>query len=204
MDPTFCAADGADISVVTDGQLVQVQANTNMVLTFFGGSFALYGLVAVEGFIFVTNATSPGNLNIFDMGQGTLNVLDGLGNFPTGIAFDGINLWTANAGPPGSVSIVTLEPTPTLPYPVTTITTGFNSLLGVLYDGAHIWVTDAGAGKLYKLDPSGNIIQTVTVGVLSIRIQCSMAPIFGCRIVGDNSITVVQASKWQQVVATIT
>ncbi|MEK6282016.1 MAG: hypothetical protein AABN95_16805 [Acidobacteriota bacterium] len=64
-------------------------------------------------------------------------------------------IWTANVG--GSVSIVTLNP-----LSVTTVTAGFSSPRGILYDGANMWVTDS--GNLFKLDSNGDIIQTVTVG----------------------------------------
>jgi DNA-binding beta-propeller fold protein YncE len=84
---------------------------------------------------------------------------------------------------------------------VTTVTTGFASPEGIVYDGAHIWVTDTGAGTLLKLDPAGAILQTVTVGT---------APLFpafdGTNIwvpnSGSSTITVVQASSGT-VVATI-
>jgi hypothetical protein len=125
-----------------------------------------------------------------------------LGNKPIGIAFDGTNIWTANSGansPPGSVSIIT--PQAATPYPVSTVTTGFSEPAGILYDGAHIWVTDFIAGTLLKLDASGNIVQTVTVGA------APSYPVFdGANIwvpnLNSNSITVVQASTGN-VVATI-
>jgi hypothetical protein len=41
------------------------------------------------------------------------------------------------------VSIITRQAA--TPYPVTTVTTGFNTPFGILYAGAHIWVADAGA-----------------------------------------------------------
>jgi YVTN family beta-propeller protein len=118
------------------------------------------------------------------------------GNQPVGIAFDGVNLWTANRGPPGSVTIIGLGLSS-----VDTIDTGFNAPYGILFDGSHIWVTDTGAGTLLKLDNSANIIQTVGVGALP------AFPVFdGANIwvpnYGDNSITVVQASTGN-VVATI-
>ncbi len=78
-------------------------------------------------------------------------------NYPVGIAFDGTSIWTANRGPPGSVTIFPLGT-------ASTVTAGFNAPYGILFDGAHIWVTDTGAGTLLKLDSSGNILQTVTVG----------------------------------------
>src|SRR5262249_46974592 len=78
---------------------------------------------------------------------------------PRAIAFDGSRIWTANEG---SVSIVT--PGATIPWTVTTVTTGFQSLRGALYDGGNVWVTNATAGTILKLDGSGAILQTVTVG----------------------------------------
>jgi DNA-binding beta-propeller fold protein YncE len=86
-------------------------------------------------------------------------------------------------------------------FSVTTVTTGFTNPYGILYDGAHIWVTDTGAGALLKLDSVGNIIQTIAVGALP------GFPVFdGVNIwvpnYNDNSITVVQAATGN-VVATI-
>ncbi len=48
--------------------------------------------------------------------------------------------------------------------PTTTVTTGFGSLAGALWDGANIWVTDRAPGTLLKLNSSGAVLQTVTVG----------------------------------------
>jgi DNA-binding beta-propeller fold protein YncE len=59
------------------------------------------------------------------------------------------------------VSIVT--PGATLPWTVTTVTTG-SAVVGALYDGANVWVTDAVAGTLLKLSSAGAVLQTVTVG----------------------------------------
>jgi hypothetical protein len=61
---------------------------------------------------------------------------------------------------PPAVSIVT--PGATIPWTVTTVTAGFTGPFGTIYDGANIWVTDG--AKLHKLDSSGAILQTVTVG----------------------------------------
>ena len=47
---------------------------------------------------------------------------------------------------------------------MTTVTAGFNNPIGVLYDGANIWVTDVAARHSLKLDSAGAILQTVTVG----------------------------------------
>jgi hypothetical protein len=200
--PTYCAADGEDIWISTQGQIVQVQANTGTILGTWTGATGSYGVVIAAGNVYVAAHTNPGNLYVIDMTQApgpVATAASNLGNAPLGIAFDGTRLWTANLS--GSVSIIT--PQPTTPYPVTTVTTGFTMPAGILYDGAHIWVTDfIAAGKLFKLDGTGAILQTVTVGMNPVY------PVFdGANIwvpnSGDNSITVVQASSGN-VVATIT
>jgi hypothetical protein len=201
--PFSCAADGESIWTTTQGQVVQVQANIGKVLGTWTGAAQSLAVVVAAGKIFVTGDSSPGNLYVIDPTQppGAVTVAaTNLGGFPSGIAFDGTNLWTANFSV-GSVSIITVQAT--TPYPVTTVTTGFADLSGILYDGAHMWVTDYTAGKLLKLNSSGAILQTVAVGVQP------QTPVFdGANIwvpnfgAGDNSITVVQASTGN-VVATI-
>jgi DNA-binding beta-propeller fold protein YncE len=201
-DPQNCVADGESIWISTISELVQVQANTGKVLGTWSGPI-IVGVLVEGGKVFVTDESFPGSLYVVDPTQppGTITVAaTGLGNDPVNIAFDGTNIWTANqAIPGGSVSIIT--PQATIPYPVTTVTTGFSAPYGILFDGANIWVTDSFASTLLKLDPSGNILQTVPVGL------GPLSPVFdGANIwvpnKGDNSITVVQASTGN-VVATI-
>ena len=117
--------------------------------------------------------------------------------YSRGIAFDGGRIWTANAA---SVSIVT--PGPTLPWTVTVRTSGFNQPEGVLYDGTDVWVTDFGAGTLLRLNASGSILQTVTVGTHP------EFPIFDgsniwVPVSGSDSLAVVRASSGA-VLATLT
>jgi hypothetical protein len=76
---------------------------------------------------------------------------------PTGIATDGLGIWTAHVS--GSISIVD----PDLPS-FTTFSAGFNSPRGILFDGANVWVTDAGDATLKKLDSGGSLLQSVPVG----------------------------------------
>ena len=199
-DPIFCAADGHHIWTSTDGNVVEVQASTGTVLGTWTGATNGQAVVMAAGKVFVPGLTSPGSLYVIDPTQppGAVTLAaNNLGNFSVGIAFDGTNLWTANEGSPGSVSIIS----PQSPYTViNTVTAGFNAPLGILYDGAHIWVTDTGAGTLLKLDSMGNVLQTVTVG------GNPTYPVFdGANIwVADglSSITVVQASSGS-IVATI-
>jgi DNA-binding beta-propeller fold protein YncE len=81
------------------------------------------------------------------------------------------------------------------PFGVNNVTTGFFDPVGILYDGANVWVVDqrGSPGNLLKLDSNGVIIQTVPVG------QTPRNPLFdGTNIWvpnnASNSITVVRAS----------
>jgi hypothetical protein len=201
--PLVCAADGENIWVATlSNTVVKVQASTGNVLGTWTGATSGQGLVIAPGKVFVTGGTTPaGSLYVIDptLPPGGVTVAaNTLGGGSTGIAFDGTNLWTANQGPSGSVSIIS----PQSPYTVVnTVTTGFNSPYGILYDGAHIWVTDVSAGTLLKLDGAGNILQTVAVGTGPTSPVFDGANIWVPNLV-SNSVTVVQASTGN-VVATI-
>jgi YVTN family beta-propeller protein len=194
--PLLCAADGEDIWTTAGTDVVQVQAHTGKVLGTWPGATAADGVMAAAGKVFVTDFSTPGRLYVIDPTQApvVLTSVATLPNNPSGIAFDGTHLWTANYS--GSVSMIT----PQSPYTVTTVT-GFNLPIGALYDGAHVWVTDSGAGTLIKLDASGGVLQTVATGS-----NPSYAVFDGTNIwvpnYGGNSITVVQASSGN-VVATI-
>jgi YVTN family beta-propeller protein len=201
---TGCASDGTNIWAVNNssGNVFQIAAGTGANPNTWTGATSASSVLVATGLVFVVGTADPGVLYVFDptgtpgpVATGSSN----LGSNPYGIAFDGTNVWTANSGPPGSVSY--LEPGVSFPYIPTTVTSGFTSPLGILYDGAHIWVTDLIAGTLLKLDASGGILQTVVVGTFP------WFPVFdGANIwvpnQGSNSLTVVQASTGN-VVATI-
>jgi DNA-binding beta-propeller fold protein YncE len=116
-------------------------------------------------------------------------VASGLGNFPTGIAFDGVDIWTANNG--GSVSIIT--PTTNLPWSVNTVSTGFFNPAGILFDGSNIWVTDASPGTLVKLDQNANFLQKVNVGNGPHRLAFDGTNIWVPNF-SDNTVSLVRAA----------
>jgi hypothetical protein len=198
-NPVFCAADGENIWVgnTGTGDIYQVQASTGKITGPWTGTGTNSGILTALSYVWVVDgaggalymidpATAPGAASL---------VVGGLGSSPQGIAFDGLDIWTANAT--GSVSKID----PVAKTLLFTVSTGFIDTTGILYDGAHIWVTDFVAGTLLKLDSSGAILQTVTVGTHP------YFPVFdGTNIWvpnnGDNSVTVVQASTGS-VVATI-
>jgi hypothetical protein len=195
-----CAADGQNIWTAAGNDVLEVQGNSGAIVGTWTGAASAEGVLVAAGKIYVAGNTSPGSLYLIDPTQapGTVTLAaSNLGNTPLGIAFDGTHIWTANTG--GSVSIIT--PQATTPYPVTTVSTGFANPYGVLYDGANIWVTDFSANALLKLDPTGVVLQTVTVG------SGPWWPAFdGANIwvpnYFDNTVTVVQASTGN-VVATL-
>ncbi|HKF44732.1 MAG TPA: S-layer homology domain-containing protein [Thermoanaerobaculia bacterium] len=192
--PNLPASDGSDVWVPNNGDntVSRVRASDGRLLeTWTGAGSALSALCAL-GSVFVSGNGAPGRLYRIDPRQSAgavTTVASNLGGFPYQIAFDGGRIWTANATGPASVSIVTPGT-----WTVTTVTTGFTSPFGVLFDGASVWVTNAGPGTLLKVDSSGAVVQTVTVGTTP------TFPIFdGANIWvpndGSNSITVVRSSS---------
>jgi len=167
--PELCQSDGADVWVtsVSSGTVARVRASDGKLLETWTGATAAIGVLCAMGRVFVTADANPGKLYQIDPTQpaGAVTTLSSaLGDSPLCIAYDGQRIWTANIG--GSVSIITLNPTS-----VTNVSTGFDSLRGIVYDGANIWVTDITSGaidKLHKLDSMGGILQSVDVGSVAL------------------------------------
>jgi hypothetical protein len=165
--PSFVQSDGADLWVVNSGSasVSRVRASDGKLLETWTGASGASGVLCAMGKVFITGHGAPGSLYQIDPTQpaGAVTTLtSSLGDNPEGIAFDGQRIWTANTGGfniVSSVSIVTLNPVS-----VTTVTTGFAGPMGILYNGANIWVADYGDGALKKLDSSGNILLSVNVG----------------------------------------
>jgi hypothetical protein len=193
--PVLLKSDGADIWVANflgGGTVSRVRASDGKSLESWTGALNAFGVVVAMGRVLVTGFRSPGNLYLIDPTQAAgavTTAASNLGNSPNGITFDGARVWTANAS--GSVSIIT--PGATIPWNVTTVTTGFSSPTGALYDGTNVWVTDINLGALLKLDSSGAILKTVTVGV-----QPQFPAFDGANIWvpnnGSDSISVVRVS----------
>jgi hypothetical protein len=158
-------ADGADVWVANSlgNSVSRVRASDGRLLQTWTGATNAAGVVVAMGRVLVAGLTPPGRLYRIDPAEAAgpvTTVASTLGLNPSGIAFDGARVWTANIS--GSISIVT--PTASIPWTVTTVATGFVSLAGIVYDGSNIWVTNNGPGRLFKLDNSGTILQTVTMG----------------------------------------
>jgi hypothetical protein len=188
--PLLVKSDGADLWVANagSGTVSRVRSSNGGLSETWTGATGAYGVLVAMGKVFVTGYTDPGTLYQIDPSQtaGAVTTVAGtLGRLPQGIAFDGQRIWTANGS---SVSIITLNP-----LSVVNVTTGFGELHGIIYDAANIWVTDAGASQLKKLDSSGNTIASASVG------NTPRHPAFdGTNIwvpnANSNSITVVRAT----------
>lgn len=162
VDPAFVVSDGADVWVANklSDTVSRVRASDGKLLETWSSIVKPVMPLSAMGLIFVTSSGTPGKVYGFNPSSApsTPFVAATVGNGPAGIAFDGEKLWVANSAG-NSVSILT--PSKYLPWPVTTVG-GFTSPSGIIFDGANIWVT---AGSyLYKLDSSGNVLQSVNLG----------------------------------------
>jgi hypothetical protein len=165
LDPQMVRCDGSDVWVANSdsNSVSRVRASDGKLLETWTGFNSPFAAFPAMGRIFVTGKTGPGFLYRIDPSQSVgpvTTIATNLGNLAQAIAFDGGRLWTSNIG--ASISIVT--PGATLPWTVTTVTSGFASPQGIIYDGSNIWVPDNSAGTLLKLDAAGSVLQTVTVG----------------------------------------
>ncbi|HKA37389.1 MAG TPA: S-layer homology domain-containing protein [Thermoanaerobaculia bacterium] len=166
MNPVFPACDGADVWVpnFNSSTVSRVRGSDSRLLeTWTGATGASGAVVAMDG-VFVCGFSNPGALFRIRPNQSpgaVTAVATNLGSGSSGLVFDGGRFWTANYNV-GSISIVV--PGPSLPWTVTTVTTGFSNPIAALYDGANVWVADQTVGKLQRLDAAGAILQTVTIG----------------------------------------
>jgi hypothetical protein len=193
--PRLVAADGLDLWTANEfgNNVTRVRASDGWALETWTGASFPSAVLSAMGRIWVTGQVNPALLYRIDGSQiaGAVTTVATIGLNPSDMAYDGEKIWTANTAP--SVSIVT--PGATTPFAVTNVSAGFTTPTGILYDGANIWVTDqvGPPGTLLKLNSSGGILQTVTVGANPFH------PVFdGTNIwvpnSGSQSVSVVRAS----------
>ena len=164
--PGLIEFDGADLWVGEPiaGQLARVRPSDGRLLETWTGVSGAEGIAVAMGKVFTVGVGDivPSKLWRVDpaaaAGAATA-VATNLPDLAFGLAFDGGRLWTSNQD--GTVSIVT--PGASLPWTVTTTAGGYQSPSGILFDGSNIWITDI--RTLKKLNSSGGVLQTVTVGL---------------------------------------
>ncbi|HKA36743.1 MAG TPA: S-layer homology domain-containing protein [Thermoanaerobaculia bacterium] len=202
-DPFGVRSDGADlwVSQQAGGVVSRVRGSDGKLLETWTGATGARGVLVAMGRVFVTGVGSPGKLYRIDPSQaagGVTTVASNLGGNPTAIAFDGSKIFTANTS--GSVSIVT--PGATIPWTVTTVTTGFTFAKGMTFDGTNTWMTDQIANRVFKLDANGAILQTVTVGASPEEILYDGSNLWA-GLFDDNAVTVIRPSTGA-ILATLT
>jgi DNA-binding beta-propeller fold protein YncE len=189
--PQFPASDGADIWVpnADGGTVSRVRASDGKLLGEWTGAIGARAALVAMGRVFVTGATSPGRLYLIDptaVPGAVQTVASTLGDVSQGVAFDGTNIWTANAG--GSVSIVAPGT-----WGVITVAIASGNPAGILFDGARIWITGKSDPTLKKLNADGSVAQTVTVGADPAHPAFDGNNIWVPNF-SDNSVTVVRVS----------
>jgi len=159
LGPVTC--DGSDVWVNSPAGMKRVRGSDGRVLETWSEFFGVN--VAAMGRIFAASG-DPGQIYMIDPSQppgAPVLVADNLGaGGAQSIAFDGQRLWTANRN--GSVSVVMPSGAP--PWPSVTATTGFDSPMGLVFDGVNMWVTDRPVAKIHRLDSSGAILNSYFVG----------------------------------------
>jgi hypothetical protein len=197
--PGFITSDGEDVWVTSGGVAVKrVHASDGRVLGTWTGASGARGIIAAAGRIFVaasTGSSTPGKIYVInpDAAPGPVTVFeDDIGIGPLGITFDGVNLWTANNGNAlntGSISRVDIATGVD-----STFSAGFNLVEDILWDGANLWVSDAGDNTLKRVDPSNGAVleSTPTGGVDANRLLFDGTNIWVTNF-SSNSITIVRA-----------
>ena len=198
-NPQFLKSDGVDIWVAHGpaNVVTRVRAGDGKLLETWTGATQVRPVLSAVGRIFVGGRTDPGNLFMIDPSQpagAVTTVASNLGNSPNAMAFDGKQIYVASGAQAATGSLSLVTPGPTLPWAVTTVTTGFSTLNGAVFDGTNVWVSDSFPGNLLKVDSFGAITQTVSVGTTPLN------PAFdGTNIwvpnANSNSLSVVRASS---------
>ncbi len=81
----------------------------------------------------------------------------GVGNGPSGVAFDGTNMWVANSG---SDTVTELSPAGAT---LGTFSVGGNPD-AIAFDGTNMWVANSGSDTVTELSPAGATLGTFDVG----------------------------------------
>jgi hypothetical protein len=157
--------DGEDIWVANffGDSVTRVHASDGRVLGTWTGANNATNTIAAAGFIYVTGGGNPGSIYRLDPTQtpGAMTLVEeNVGASPVSITYDGLNLWTANAGTgPGLGSITRYN---LVTDTATSFGVGFNQPAGIVYDGTHLWVVDSGSDALYRVNPTnGTILETL-------------------------------------------
>jgi len=156
-----------------------------------------HDVISVAGYIFVTGMRGPGTPGVIyrietevpDIPGAVLNFAE-TGPNPSGITFDGENLWTANNAGGLIGGSITKRP---LGASNETFTTGFVAPSDVLWDGENLWVADYGADRVRRVDPAtGAVLQSIVVGNAPRELLFDGSNLWVSNYLSDN-VTVIRA-----------
>jgi hypothetical protein len=207
-NPRYNCFDGEDIWVAnfTGNSVTRVHASDGRVLGTWTGANAAHNTIAAAGFIYVTGQANPGAIYRIDPGlaPGVATLVENnIGAFPRSIAYDGLNLWTANDG--GGAGLGSITRYNIVTDTETTFGVGFNQPNGIVYDGTHLWVVDEEADALHRVNPAnGTVIETLPMGMIT---SLTAIPAFdGANIwvPVENGLNVVSTSTPARLLATLT
>lgn len=204
-EPHYSCFDGEDIWVPNkaSGTVSRVHASDGRVLGTWTGADDAHNTIAAAGFIYVLGRNPGGIYRINPTLAPTAATLvantGGLSNSPRSITCDGLNLWTANSSAAaGSITRYNIVTGTT-----TTFSSGFGIPVGIVFDGTHLWVVDAGTEELHRVNPAnGMILETLDM----VDISAGAIPVFdGSNIWVPVSfhIKVVSTSTPARVLATL-
>jgi hypothetical protein len=206
--PSFCKADGEDIWVANGTGIARIRASTGQTQADYVvsglGITDVKGMLVANGLVF---AVAPGSsrfvvieLRVDAVPSKQIRLPEPVSYHPNSLAFDGDRIWTANYVD-GSISIITGFLDSGILIPPGTVIGGFASPIDVIFDGSNIWVAEATANRIRKLNAMGAALQTVAVGASPAYMVYDGANIWVPNYLGD-SLTVVRASTGE-VIATI-
>jgi YVTN family beta-propeller protein len=147
--PEAIAFDGTNIWVTNiNGVLSKIVPATGVVTTPVTGRGFLTGIAFDGTNLWVGDATNSAVLQISTAGT-VLHTVSVPG--PGAIAFDGTKIWVASVSPSSTtVSRINRTGTPAVDATVTVGTAPF----GLVFDGAHLWVTNSGSNTVSEINPA--------------------------------------------------
>ena len=189
-NPVAVAFDGLDLWVANyNGNTIsRVRASNGNLLATWTGATTPTQVLSAMGVVLAPSHASQ-NLYRIDPKEATnaANIVATVAVGANDIAFDGARVWLA-----GQTSVQIVTPG-TVPWAVTTLTAGFSAPAATVFDGTNVWISDFGIGALLRLNQSGAILQTVSIG------PTNHAVFDGANIWAPNQIssavTVVRASN---------
>ena len=110
---------------------------------------------------------------------------------PVAIAFDGTNMWTANAGD-NSVTKITLLSSGGSPVMTTYSGTG-SGTIAIAFDGTNMWTANNTDNSVTKITPSGNMTTYSGTGLNPVAIAFDGTNMWTANA-GDNSVTKITPS----------